>query len=257
MKIQYASDLHLEFPENKEFLKRNPLLPGGDILILAGDIVLFATMGKHDDFFSYISDTFKTTYWIPGNHEYYHSDISERAGSFFEKIKDNLFLVNNVSVIQENVKLIFSTLWTNISPGNQFEIRKRLSDFHAIKHNGKGLTPDQYNLLHEQCRSFLNEELSKSEPVKKIIVTHHVPTFMNYPEKYKGDSLNEAFAVEMYNDVLRSDADFWIFGHHHSNTSDFQIGSTTLTTNQLGYIKYNECPGFDTNKIINVEVKSE
>jgi predicted phosphohydrolase len=251
MKLQYASDLHLEFPENKRFLKRNPLQPGGDILLLAGDIVPFAVMDEHSDFFNYISDNFKTTYWIPGNHEYYYSDISDREGSFIEKIRDNLFLVNNVSVIQENVKLIFSTLWTSISPGNQFEISLRLSDFYAIKYNNKGLTPDHYNLLHEQCRSFLNEELSKVGPEKKVIATHHVPTFMNYPEKYIGDSLNEAFAVEMY-DVLIPDADFWIFGHHHSNISDFVIGSTKLTTNQLGYVKYYECPDFNTTKTINI-----
>jgi DNA repair exonuclease SbcCD nuclease subunit len=250
MKLQYASDLHLEFPENKEFLKRNPLLPGADVLLLAGDIVPFAVMDKYADFFNYISVTFKTIYWIPGNHEYYGSDISDRAGSFNEKIKDNLFLVNNVSVIQENVKLIFSTLWTNISAGNQFEIRRRLSDFHAIKFSRKGLTPDHYNLLHEQCLSFLYEELSKGGTEKRVIVTHHVPTLMSYPEKHRGDNLNEAFAVEMYNDVLRSDAYYWIFGHHHSNTPDFLIGSTTLTTNQLGYVKYDECPGFDTKKII-------
>jgi predicted phosphohydrolase len=253
MKIQYASDLHLEFPENKKFLKRNPLLPGGDILLLAGDIVPFAEMDKHNDFFSYISDTFKTTFWIPGNHEYYGSDISDRVGSFNEKIKDNLFLLNNVSVIQEDLKIIFTTLWTSISPANQFEIRHRLSDFHAIKFNRKGLTSDHYNLLHEQCRSFLNEELSKAGTGKKVIVTHHVPTFMNYPEKYKGDNLNEAFAVEMYNDILSSDADYWIFGHHHCTSADFQIGSTTLTMNQLGYVKYNECSGFETKKIINIQ----
>ena len=252
MKLQYASDLHLEFPENKDLLKRNPLLPGGDVLLLAGDIVLFAVMDKHVDFFNYISDNFKTTYWIPGNHEYYYSDISDRTGSFIEKIRDNLFLVNNVSVIQENVKLIFSTLWTSISPGNQFEIRQRLSDFHTIKYNNKGLTPDQYNLLHEQCRSFLNEELSKGGPEKKAIVTHHVPTFMNYPEKYRGDSLNEAFAVEMYNDVLRSDADFWIFGHHHCNTPAFKIGNTTMLTNQLGYVVQNEHQLFNPSATIEI-----
>ena len=257
MKLQYASDLHLEFPENREFLKRNPLLPEGDVLLLAGDIVPFAVMDKYSDFFTYISDTFKTTYWIPGNHEYYNSDISARTGTFNEKIKENLFLVNNVSVIQENVKLDFSTLWTNISPGNQFEIRQRLSDFHAIKYNRRGLTTDHYNFLHEQCLSFLFEEISKEGAEKegaekKVIVTHHIPTFMNYPEKYKGDSLNEAFAVEMHDDILKSKPDFWIFGHHHCNTSDFLIGSTILTTNQLGYVKYDECPRFDTRKIITI-----
>lgn len=250
MKLRYASDLHLEFTENKEFMDRNPLIPEGDILLLAGDIVPFAIMDKYSDFFSYISDAFKNTYWLPGNHEYYHSDLTNDAGSFKEKIKDNLFLVNNVTIIEENVKLIFSTLWTHLSPVNHFEIRQSVSDFHAIKNNGKGLTLDHYNQLHEQCRSFLKEELSNSGPEKKVVVTHHVPTFMNYPEKYKGDSLNEAFAIEMEEDVLSSQAYFWIFGHHHCNIPDFLIGSTTLTTNQLGYIKYNECPDFETKRTI-------
>jgi predicted phosphodiesterase len=67
MKIQYCSDLHLEFPENKEYILYNPLSPEADILILAGDIIPFAVLDKHNDFLDYISRTFKTTFWVQSN----------------------------------------------------------------------------------------------------------------------------------------------------------------------------------------------
>ena len=38
MKIQYMSDLHMEFAENSRYLKHNKFPVTGDVLVLAGDI---------------------------------------------------------------------------------------------------------------------------------------------------------------------------------------------------------------------------
>lgn len=250
MKIQYASDLHLEFRQNKEFIKANPLVPNGDVLVLAGDIVPFAIMDKFKDFFSYLSDNFQTTYWVPGNHEYYQFDAATKSGVLFENIKNNVFLINNSSVLHQDTKLIFSTLWSSISPANQWHIERGLSDFQVIKYNGFRFSAEWYNQLHNDSLSFITQEIQQINAGKTIVVTHHVPTFLNYPKQYKGDVLNEAFAVELFDIIESSSIDYWIYGHHHSNTPDFKIGNTCLLTNQLGYVQQNENQLFSQNKTI-------
>ncbi len=249
MKIQYCSDLHLEFPDNNEFIKQNPLEIKGDILVLAGDIVPFATIDEYSFFFDYVSENFKYVYWVPGNHEYYHYDISAKGLSFKEQIRENVFLVNNVSVIHEDVKFLFTTLWSEITPDNQWNIRARLSDFRVINNKSNTLSINYYNYLHKQSVAFLKEELQSDNENKTVVVTHHVPTYSNYPEKYKNSNINQAFTVEMRELIENSNIDFWIYGHHHINTEDFKIAETTLLTNQLGYVKY-EKPTYVNGKFV-------
>lgn len=251
-KIQYASDLHLEFPENKKFFNANPIIPNGDILILAGDIMPFAIMDKHQDFFSFLSDNFQMTYWIPGNHEYYYFDAATKSGTFYEEIRSNVILLNNTVIQHQNTKLIFSTLWSKISPANQWNIERGLSDFHVINYNGHKITTDDYNDLHTDCINFINQELEINDADKTIVVTHHVPTFKKYPKIYKNSTLNEAFAVELFDTIEDSNVDYWIYGHSHYNTKDFKIGNTQMLTNQLGYIQRNENERFNPLKHFNI-----
>lgn len=252
MKIQFASDLHLEFPQNKEFLRKNPIKPEGDILLLAGDIVLFAALKDHMDFFNYLSDNFQTTYWTPGNHEYYYSNILERSGTFNEKILNNVFLVNNSTITLENVKLIFSTLWSKINPSNSWYIRKGMTDFKVIKYNEDIFSPDQFNQLHEESLQFIKKELHNHYTDKTLVITHHVPTLFNYPPQYRGNILNEAFAVELFDLIDTNGPDYWIFGHTHNNIPNFKIGNTQLMTNQLGYVMHNEQKGFNIDNCVNL-----
>lgn len=250
LKLQYASDLHLEFPANKEFLKQHPLWPVADVLVLSGDIVPFAVMDKHKDFFSYISDNFETTYWLPGNHEYYHFDIAQKSGVLNEKIRSNVFLVNNTSVVHENVKLIFSTLWSKISTGHEWQIERSMNDFHQIKNKGFRFSAEAYNQLHEDSLAFIQKEFKSVKDEIVAVFTHHCPTFLNYPKQYKGDILNEAFAVELFDLIESSKIDYWAYGHHHNNIPEFSIGNTKLITNQLGYVQQNEHRLFEKNKWI-------
>ena len=253
MVVQYASDLHLEFPSNREFLKANPLKPRGQIMILAGDILPFKLMDQCDDFFNFLSNHFEATYWIPGNHEYYGYDLSLKHGVFHESIKPNVHLLNNKAVSVGGTKLIFSTLWSRISPANQWAVASRLNDFRLIRDGDYTLSVEKYNELHDESLTFITTEMQRNHPNgKTIVVTHHVPTFEQYPAEYKGDVLNEAFAVELHDFILASQPDAWIFGHHHRNRSAFTIGATSLLTNQLGYVKYNEHLTFGRGKVIDV-----
>ena len=81
MKIQYMSDLHMEFQENSRYLKNNELPVTGDVLVLAGDIFyLRDKVAPLTKFWKWASENYRQVLIVPGNHEYYnYSDVMERG----------------------------------------------------------------------------------------------------------------------------------------------------------------------------------
>jgi len=248
MKIQFASDLHLEFPANSAFFKSNPLQPVGDILILGGDIVPFRIMEQFKDFFKFCSDNFETTYWIPGNHEYYHSELGNRIGQFNEEIESNVFLLNNQAIDRAETRIILSTLWTPISSEKAFYIKNGLNDYKLIEDKDSNFTPSRSTELFNENLAFIQKSVSSNQQKKCVVVTHHVPTFTDYPKEYRSSNLNEAFATDLNEYIESSAIDHWIYGHHHRNIPAFKIGNTELLTNQLGYVSQNEHLNFNEAK---------
>ena len=78
MKIQYCSDLHIDYNGIKGknlFRKFVSTRPQADILILAGDIAEAINEELYSSFINYCCKNFKHVILVSGNHEYYNSSI--------------------------------------------------------------------------------------------------------------------------------------------------------------------------------------
>jgi hypothetical protein len=257
MLLQYASDLHLEFPENKEWLRLHPLVPRAPVLVLAGDIVPFGRLWSNMDYFRQLGDRFELVLWLPGNHEYYGEDIRARSGAVDEPIATNVRLVNDHAVELPGLRILCTTLWTPIARLHEAAIKRGMTDYHVIQHGHERLHPAHTTALHHQSLAWLKAELAKPFAGHTVVATHHVPTLRHYPPEYLGDALNEAFAVDLDELIEASGASAWIYGHHHRNVPGHIIGHTRLLTNQLGYVRAGEHRSFDPGAILETSPLAE
>lgn len=251
MRIQYASDLHLEFSDNYSYLKQNPLKPAGDILILAGDIGYLNddNYSKHP-FWDWASDNYQQVIVAVGNHELYkYYDLAKMPRGIVCSIRDNVKCYYDTVVRVENVDFIISTLWAKIPLEEAYLTERGVSDFHRILCNGETLTWDNFNREHDKCFSFIQNEVSKSIAEHIVVVTHHVPSFQLVAPEFFRSKINGAFTVELEEYIKHSPVAYWIYGHSHRNI-DKVIGKTQCVTNQLGYVSHNEHLTFDLEKII-------
>lgn len=250
MKIQICSDLHLEFSNNRKWLKENPLKAKGDILIIAGDTYYLNRNFAKLDFIKKVADEFEKVYLIPGNHEYYEGyDVSTGLSPFELNIKSNVHMLNNKSVEIGNVKFIFSTFWSLIEK-NTIAIMKGMIDFRLIKYKDENFNINHFNELHNTAFKYVSSEIEEGK--SNIVITHHLPSYQCNSEEFRNSILNEAFCVERTSFILDSEIKFWIYGHSHRNKSEFEIGNTKMITNQFGYVGWNEHQFFKYDKIIEI-----
>jgi DNA repair exonuclease SbcCD nuclease subunit len=257
MKIQYASDLHLEFPQNRKYLEMKPIEPVAPYLLLAGDIdVLRHGRVSHPKEFKYYADNWEQVFIIPGNHEYYSiggkaSDISN-ATQIDYQVADNIRYLNNTKIELEGVELYFTTLWSFLQNSM---IEHYIADFSSSRFQKGKYTSHHHNDFFIKSIKWLDEELSKPKIKPRMVISHFVPSQATdgYPSlnDEHGRLMKGYFIAQIDKYLEKWPIDYWLYGHNHWNKEVEAFGIQFLS-NQLGYTFQDEHADFDHAKMIEI-----
>lgn len=252
MKIQYASDLHLEFEENRAWLKARPLKTAGDTLVLAGDTIYF---GKEMEekagwFFDWCSEHYRETFLIPGNHEYYGGYPMEETVEDFElKVRENVIYLNNRSVVRGDTEFFFTTLWTHIPGMDCGNVERVMNDCRLARWKGKRYSAGDWNRLHRTCTEWLANALGRSEARHRIVVSHHCPYMSATGGRYVGAIATSGYMTDMVPLMENLGIEYWIHGHIHIGLRG-TCGHGLVVSNPFGYVDDGENAGFADDAFI-------
>lgn len=240
IKIGYVSDLHFEYNH------QNPSCiaecEGGDILILAGDII--SIYGSHyphvmKQFYNLV-DKFDHVLYVFGNHEFYGGDINTSKTEIAKMIGNRKvsILDNDVFHYSDDIVFIGTTLWTDFLKNSFFSkqaAKNNLSDYQYIANNNKLLIPEDTYQLHLKSKQFLHDECQKHKDKKMVIITHHGATYEALHPRHRGNDLDGAFVSDMSSFAFKYDnINAWISGHTHY-PQEYTINKTLYLSNPRGY----------------------
>ncbi len=234
MKIQIASDLHLEwvhhcFPNAPAL----PIAPEAELLVLAGDIHM------HDRALEAFRDCPIPVVYVAGNHESYGTNLYGLTDHMKATARDKgVHFLEMGELQREGVRFLGATLWTDYElHGNQAmsmeRARRSLADHRQIAGRHGGLfSPEQALERHRVSRIWLQACLRTPFAGKTVVVSHHGPHPDGVAKQFKGDGLNPAFFSDLR--PLLKDVDLWVHGHTHARV-DIQEGRCRVVANPRGY----------------------
>jgi hypothetical protein len=234
LRIQYASDLHLEIYGDKMACQQI-LKPVAPVLVLAGDVGN-PTERTYRDLLHYCSRNWTDTFLVAGNHEFYNrkpSDewaampagkvhtVAERMVTARATVAEfsNVHLLDRRRVDRHGVAFLGATLWTDLSRPEDAKIAEQMmNDFRLICTDARQpLRAGDVTAWHLEDRAWLDREISACEEEGRpaVVVTHHLPTRTLIPSRFRDSPLNAAFASDC-DDLIRSPVRAWIAGHTHT-----------------------------------------
>ena len=251
LRVQYCSDLHLEFkvvtgiPKLLKDVK-------ADVLILAGDICAISDPSDYDKFVTLIthySKKYKYLIHVSGNHEYYCTvkpvkkefcmdAIHKQFKALMKTIPNYIYLDCSTTVLNiNNNNYMFAgcTLWTKVKPEDQSYVQKSMNDYNTIyaciDDNIQKFNIEIMQKLHAKHVAFIKRSIKKAEDLKMpmILITHHKPV----TDTPKPSRLTQAYEVDM-SKIIKSPVALAIHGHTHEYY-DKVINGVRYISNAKGY----------------------
>ena len=117
-----------------------------------------------------------------------------------------------------------------------FNARERMNDYRQIakqRNPWQRFVPETAYRMHQTSRLFIDAALS-SDPIKTVVITHHLPHARSIPPRFKGDLLNAAYASDLSGVIESGRPALWVHGHTH-DSCDYVVGDTRVVCNPRGY----------------------
>jgi Icc-related predicted phosphoesterase len=263
MKINLVSDLHLEFGYQE--------LPGGEVLILAGDIAESRSIRKHlhstklvqegpnrafpcSEFFQHECAKYDKVFYVMGNHEHYHGRFDKTQAELISMMPANVTVLEDDAVEYNGVMFMGSTLWTDLNKGDPitaWHLKSSMNDYRVVQNHypDRGvyhkLTPEHTREVHMKTKAYFKTMLELNRDKPFVVITHHGPSFQSVNEKYSWDTtMNGGYTSALDEFVLdHENIKVWVHGHMHDPV-DYLIGETRVVSNPRGYIGHEDTSGF-------------
>lgn len=242
MRINYFSDIHLEFgelekPEND-----------ADLVIAAGDI------GVNSQGLEWLKALNKRVIYVAGNHEFYSGEYLSTLNRIREECAgSNVMFLENEVVIYQGVRFLGCTLWADLFVEGDEKAQalgKTLNDFRRIVYQDGDFNQQVFSNLYQRSREWLAEELAKPFAGQTVVITHHAPTEWSWNES-PGALRKLAYCNDLKELFHEYDISVWFHGHVHS-LGDYRIAGARILSNPRGYYGRKMVEQFDVNKCVDI-----
>jgi len=245
VRLLVLSDLHVEWAPFEAPGPRDAF----DVVVLAGDI------GQATLALRWARRTFPDhpIVQVAGNHEFFHA-VRQPALDAMRRVARalDIHLLEDDTVTVDGVEFVGCSLWTDYRLHERADrpvsmsaadamagARRAMLDYALIDVADEGspqglrrFEPTDSVALHHASRRWLAARLARPAAGRRVVVTHHLPSWHSVAPGFVAAPSNPAFASDL--DALFAGTDLWIHGHTHTS-HDYLAAGCRVVCNPRGY----------------------